>query len=69
MNKIDKIINVIKNYPQVQIKRKDVLDIHNRLPYNYQSKTGYETLIQNVILENLIIIMGATIVDIDIEIK
>ena len=35
--------------PQVQIKLKDVLDKFKRLPLNYQSKIGYDTLIQNVI--------------------
>ena len=40
-----------------------------RLPYNYQSKIGYDTLIENVILNELIIIMGGTITDLDIELK
>ena len=30
---------------------------------------GYDTLIQNVILQELINIMGATITDLDIELK
>ena len=47
----------------------DVLDRYNRLPYNYQSKIGYDTLIQNVILKELINIMGTTITDLDIELK
>ena len=42
---------------------------YDRLPYNYQSKTGYDTLIHNVILKELIIIMGMTITDLDIELK
>ena len=46
-----------------------MLDRYNRLPYNYQSKTGYDTLIQSVILEELINIMRTTIIDIDIELK
>ena len=46
-----------------------MLDRYNRLPYNYQSKIGYDTLIQNVILMELINIMGATMTDIDIELK
>ena len=36
-------INVIKRDPRVQIKIKDILDKYNRLPYNYQSKIGYDT--------------------------
>ena len=63
------VINVIKKDPQVRIKINDMLDRYNRLPYNYQSKTGYDTLIQNVILKKLIKIMSTTITDLDIELK
>ena len=62
-------INVIKRDPQVQIKIKDILDKYNRLPYKYQSKIGYDTLIQNVILKEMINLMDTTKVDIDIELK
>ena len=47
-------INVNKKEPQVQIKLKDMLVKYNRLPYNYQTKIGYDTLIQNVIFEGMI---------------
>ena len=46
-----------------------MLDRYNRLPYNYQSKIGYDTLIQNVILKEIINIMSRTITDSDIELK
>ena len=46
-----------------------MLDKNNGLPYKYQSKTGYDTLIQNVILKELINILGATIVDKEMESK
>ena len=46
-----------------------MLDRYNGLLYIYQSKIGYETLIQNVILEEFINLMGATITDVDIELK
>ena len=62
-------INVIKKDPKVRIKINDMLDRYNRLPYNYQSKIGYDTLIQNVILKELINIMVTTITDLDIELK
>ena len=62
-------MNVIKRDPKVQIKMKDMLDKYNRLPYNYQSKIGYDALTQNVILKEIINLMGATITDIDIELK
>ena len=44
-------------------------DRYMRLPSNYQSKIGYDCLIQNVILKELINIMGTTITDLDIELK
>ena len=46
-----------------------MLDRYNRLPYNYQSKIGYDTLLQKVILKELINIMGITITDLDVELK
>ena len=62
-------INVIKRYPKVRIKIDDMLDRYDRLPYNYQSKVGCDTLIQNVMLTELINLMGATKLDLDIELK
>ena len=52
-NKMDDFINVMKKSPKVQIKIKDMLDKCNRLPYNCESKIGYDTLIQNVLLKEL----------------
>ena len=46
-----------------------MLDRYNRLPYNYQSKIGYDTLIQDVILKELLNIMGTTITDLETELK
>ena len=66
---MDDFINIIKKDPQVQIKMKDMLDKFKRLPLKYQSKLGYDTLIQNVILEELMNLLGTFIVDIDIELK
>ena len=62
-------INLIIKGPKVQIKINDMLDRYNRLSLNYQSKIGYDTLIQNIILKELIDIMGTTIMDLDIELK
>ena len=62
-------INVIKKDPQVRNKIYDILDRYNRLLYIYQSKIGYDTLIQNVILKELVNIMGTTKTDLDIELK
>ena len=54
-------LNVIRKDPKVRIKINDMLDRYNRLPYNYQSKIGYDCLIQNIILKELINILGTTI--------
>ena len=66
---MDNFINVTKKDPQVRGKINDMLDRYNRLPYSYQSKMGFDSLIQNVILEELINIMATTITDLDIELK
>ena len=39
------------------------------VPYDFQSRIGYNSLIQNVILKELINIMTMTINDLDIELK
>ena len=62
-------INVIKKDPQVRIKINNVLDRYNKTPYIYQSKIRYDSLIQNVILKELINIMGTTPTDIYTELK
>ena len=62
-------MNVNKKDPKVRNKINDMLDRYKRLPYNYQSKIGYDNLIQNVSLKEVIIIMGTTIGDLDIEKK
>ena len=46
-----------------------MLDRDNRFPYKQQSKIGYNTFIQNVILKKLINIMGTTVKNLDIELK
>ena len=53
-------VNAIRKDPKVRVKTNDMLDRYMRLPYNYQSKIGYDTLIQKVILKELVKIMGAT---------
>ena len=68
-NTFNDFVNAIKKDPKVQLKVKDVSDRYKRLPYNYQSDIGYDTLIQNVILRELINIMGTTITALDIELK
>ena len=55
---MDDFIKVIKRHPKVRIKINNMLDRYNRLPFNYQSKIGYDTLIQNVNRKELINIIG-----------
>ena len=66
---MEDFVNIIRKDPKVRVKINDMLDKYNRLPYVYQSKIGYDTLIQNMILKELIKIMGMTITDLDIELK
>ena len=66
---MDDFINVIKKDPQIGNKLYVMLDKYNRLPYKYRSKIGYDSLIQNVILKELINIMGTAITVMDTELK
>ena len=40
-----------------------------RLPYEYRSRIGYDSLIQKVILKKLIKIMATTIIDLGRDLK
>ena len=66
---MEDFINVIRKDPKVRDKINNILDRYMRLTYNYQSRISYDTLIQNVILKDMINIMGGTITDLDIELK
>ena len=66
---MDDFENVIKRDPQAELKITDMFYKYNSLPYNYQSKIGYDFLIQNVILKEIMNIRGSTITEIDIELK
>ena len=66
---MEAFIKVIKKDPRVQNKINVMLDRYMSLPYDFQSKEGFNSLIQNVILKELIIIMGTIITDLDVESK
>ena len=66
---MEAFMNVIRKDAKVRIKTNNTLDRYMRLPYNYQSKVGFDTWIHKVILEELINIMGTTITDLDTELK
>ena len=65
----DVFIKVIKKDPKIQNKVNIMLDRYMSSPYDFQSRIGYNSLIQNVILKELINIMSLIIIDLDIELK
>ena len=46
-----------------------MLDRYMSLPYDFRSKIGYNSLIQNVVLKELINIMSLITIVLDIELK
>ena len=66
---MDAFVNVIRKDPKVRNKINVILDRYMSLPYDFQSKIGYNSLIQIVILKELINIMAMTVNDLDIELK
>ena len=46
-----------------------MLDRYMALPYEFRSKIGYNSLIQNVILKELINMLCLIIIDLDMELK
>ena len=66
---MDDFVNVIKKDPKVRNKINDRLERYMSLPYDFQSKTVFNSLIQNVILKELTNIMAMTINDLDLELK
>ena len=66
---MDAFINAIKKDPKLCNNMNIMLDRYMSLPYDFRSKIGYNSLIQNVILKELINIMSLIIIDLDIELK
>ena len=66
---MEAFINVIRKDPKVRVKINNTLDRYMKISYNYQSEIGYDCLIQNIILKELINIMGTIRTDLDIEVK
>ena len=65
----DASVKVIKKDPRVQNKINVMLDRYMRLPYDFQWRIGYNSLIHNVILKELINIMSLIKTYLDVEIK
>ena len=68
-NVFEDFVKVIKKDPRVQNNINIMLDRYMSLPYDFQSRIGYNSLIQNVILKELINILATMIIDLDIELK
>ena len=66
---MDDFINVIKKDPQICMKINNMLDRYDRLSDNHKIEIIYDNLIHNIILKELINIMGIMIIDLDMEIK
>ena len=66
---MESFINAIKKDPKICNNINIMLDRYMSLPYDFRSKIGYNSLIQNVILKELINIMSLIIIDLDIELK
>ena len=62
-------LKVIKKDSKVKNKINIMLDRYTSLSYDFQSKVGYKSLIQNVFLKELINIIAMTINDLDIGLK
>ena len=69
MNNYNAFIKVIKKDPKIRNNINIMLDRYMSLPYDFQSRIGYNSLIHNVILKELINIMSLIIIDLDIELK
>ena len=66
---MDYFIKAIKKDPKICNIINIMLDRYMSLPYEFQSRIGYNSLIQNVILKELINMLCLIIVDLDIELK
>ena len=69
MDNYNAFIKVIKKDPRVQNETNVMLDRYMSLPYDFRSKIGYNSLIQNVVLKELNNVLGSLIVDLDVELK
>ena len=69
MDNYNAFVEVIKKDPNVRDKTNIMFDRYMSLLYDFQSRIGYNSLIQNVILKELINIMATVITDLDVELK
>ena len=55
---MEAFVKVVKKDPRVQNMINVMLDSYKSLPYDFQTKIGYNSLIQNDILKELINLMS-----------
>ena len=66
---MENFIKAIKKDKRIRDNISIMLDRYMALPYEFRSRIGYNSLIQNVILKELINMFCLIIIDLDIEIK
>ena len=66
---MEDFVRAIKKDPKIRNNINIMLDRYLSLPYEFQSRIGFNSLIQNIILKELINIMSLMIIDLDIELK
>ena len=66
---MDNFIKAIKEDPKICNNINTMLERYMSLPDEFRSRIGYNSLIQNVILKELINMLCLIIVDLDIELK
>ena len=62
---MDVFIKAIKKDPKICKNINIMLDRYMSLPYEFRSRIGYNSLIQNVILKELINILSLIIIDLN----
>ena len=66
---MEAFINAIKKDPKICNNINIMLDRYMSLPYDFRSKIGYNSLIQNVILKELYNKMSLIKIELDMELK
>ena len=66
---MENFIKAIKKDKRICNNINILLDRYMSLPYEFRSRIGYNSLIQNVILKELINMLCLIIVDLDMELK
>ena len=66
---MDDFITAIKKDPKICKNINIMLNRYMSLPYEFQSKIGYNSLIRNIILKELINVLSVLIIDLDTQLK